>query len=339
MIQETLPLYEKKIKKCSKCGEIKNFDEFYKGKDKKDGFRNDCKKCFKIKGEEYRKNYPEKVKDSQKRYVKNNPEKRKNNYKNWYKNNLEYVKEKDKEYRKIHKKEYDEKHRIWILNNPDKIREYDKRYRKKYPEKNRNRHKKYRQENLEYVKRQNEKSREYYILNSIEVLRKKKIKRDNNREEYRKYSREYVKRRSENDINFKLKERVSSSIKYGLRKVLNGKNGKISFGDIVDYTPEELKKHLENQFEPWMNWSNYGNKEGYWTIDHIIPQTYFNFANLNGTINIEEVKKCWLLLNLVPLEWKENIKKGNKVIYNDETKRLMLRLMMEIYLIKLKNNL
>ena len=33
------------MKQCSKCNEIKEITEFYKRKDSKDGYRNDCKKC------------------------------------------------------------------------------------------------------------------------------------------------------------------------------------------------------------------------------------------------------------------------------------------------------
>lgn len=38
----------------------------------------------------------------------------------------------------------------------------------------------------------------------------------------------------------------------------------------------------------------------------------FKFANKDGTIDIEEVRKCWALSNLRPIEFIKNIKKGNK---------------------------
>jgi len=33
------------LKKCSKCGELKPFDNFYKAKGMRDGYRSDCKTC------------------------------------------------------------------------------------------------------------------------------------------------------------------------------------------------------------------------------------------------------------------------------------------------------
>ena len=77
-----------------------------------------------------------------------------------------------------------------------------------------------------------------------------------------------------------------------------------SFWKIVTYTPQELKEHLESQFEPWMTWSNHGR----WHVDHIIPQSSFDFSNE------EEIKKCWSLENLRPLEAKENIRKSNNQV-------------------------
>ena len=45
------------MKKCSKCGELKTFNEFYAMKGMKDGYRNDCKLCnLAAKHERYRKN-------------------------------------------------------------------------------------------------------------------------------------------------------------------------------------------------------------------------------------------------------------------------------------------
>jgi hypothetical protein len=61
-----------------------------------------------------------------------------------------------------------------------------------------------------------------------------------------------------------------------------------------------------------MNWENYGglasNKEVItWWIDHIIPVSSFDF------VKPEQIKECWSLKNLKPLEKIENIKKGKKI--------------------------
>jgi len=63
-----------------------------------------------------------------------------------------------------------------------------------------------------------------------------------------------------------------------------------------------------------MNWKNYGS---YWHIDHIIPQSVYQFVNLKTKKeNLDEIQKCWSLRNLRPLEKIENIKKGNKLDYD-----------------------
>lgn len=80
---------------------------------------------------------------------------------------------------------------------------------------------------------------------------------------------------------------------------------------------DELKEHLEKQFECWMNWKNYGkydskvwieNDSSTWTwqIDHIIPQSTFKYTSMEN----EEFKKCWELNNLRPLSSKQNFMDG-----------------------------
>lgn len=59
-----------------------------------------------------------------------------------------------------------------------------------------------------------------------------------------------------------------------------------------------------------MNWQNYGKQPGYWCIDHIYPDSKFNYKSVED----EEFQKCWALENLRPLEWMENIKKADKLI-------------------------
>jgi len=82
--------------------------------------------------------------------------------------------------------------------------------------------------------------------------------------------------------------------------------------NILGCTFEEFKIHLESKFEPWMNWSNYGNWNGYpkeincaWDIDHIIPISTAN--------TIEEILKLNHYTNLQPLcsYTDRHIKSGN----------------------------
>jgi hypothetical protein len=78
----------------------------------------------------------------------------------------------------------------------------------------------------------------------------------------------------------------------------------------LPYTAEQLKVHLESQWEPWMNWDNYGKYDSNrltWQIDHITPQSALPFSSFQE----ENFQKLWALDNLRPLEVIENIKKGS----------------------------
>jgi 5-methylcytosine-specific restriction endonuclease McrA len=74
----------------------------------------------------------------------------------------------------------------------------------------------------------------------------------------------------------------------------------------MPYTPEQLKEHLESQFEDWMTWDNYGE----WHVDHIHPQSLLPYDSMDHP----NFQKCWALENLQPLEARENIIKSNKIL-------------------------
>jgi len=108
----------------------------------------------------------------------------------------------------------------------------------------------------------------------------------------------------ENRARYKLDVNISSAI----RKCLKGQKGGREWEKLVGYTLEDLKKHLENQFDEKMNWENYGT---YWHLDHKIPKSWFNYEKPED----EEFKECCALENLQPLEAKKNLIKNNK--YSD----------------------
>lgn len=131
-------------------------------------------------------------------------------------------------------------------------------------------------------------------------------------EKYKSWHRSWQKNKEEVDISFKLKRRFSSQLRYHLNK--NNDSFK-----MLNFTIEDLKKHLEHQFEDWMNWDNWGaykanewddNDKSTWTwqIDHIVPASSFNYNSETD----DQFIKCWSLNNLRPLSSKENIFKGVK---------------------------
>ncbi|MGI0058151.1 MAG: hypothetical protein ACREBJ_00145 [Nitrosotalea sp.] len=83
--------------------------------------------------------------------------------------------------------------------------------------------------------------------------------------------------------------------------------------DYLPYSFDELKGHLERQFEPWMNWNNRGKYDvktwndndsstWVWQLDHIIPHSTFPYTSMQE----QTFKNCWALTNLRPLSAKQN---------------------------------
>lgn len=78
----------------------------------------------------------------------------------------------------------------------------------------------------------------------------------------------------------------------------------------LPYTLDDLMKHLESKFEPWMNWDNHGNynpNRKTWQIDHIIADANHVYSSVYDN----DFKKCWALSNLQPLEAITNILKAD----------------------------
>ena len=120
------------VKKCSKCGELKDISLFSKNNKTKDKLHCSCKECDKekynknrehniLKMREYKKNNPEKVKlyykenqENYKKYRDSNKEVIKNYLSKYYKDNLHKRKlylEKTKEERKIKRNIYEKSKR------------------------------------------------------------------------------------------------------------------------------------------------------------------------------------------------------------------------------------
>lgn len=147
-----------------------------------------------------------------------------------------------------------------------------------------------------------------YTANREKWLNRQKdyIKSPEQKQKRKEYLSAWQKRKEIENPEFKLRRRISTAIRQSFS---NKKN--LSILNYLPYSIKELKQHLENQFETWMNWNNYGpinlNKKT-WQIDHIVPQSklpYLSFSDDNFI-------KCWSLSNLRPLDAMENIKKGNK---------------------------
>ncbi len=116
------------------------------------------------------------------------------------------------------------------------------------------------------------------------------------KKEYNKnYFPEYVKNRMKVDELFKFTNNIRNLIRKSFKRRGLVKNTKTQ--QILGCSFIEFKEYIEQQFEPWMNWNNYGLYNGTekygWDIDHII-------AIKNGN-SIDDIIKLNHYTNLRPL--------------------------------------
>lgn len=113
---------------------------------------------------------------------------------------------------------------------------------------------------------------------------------------------------------FRLKRNIRSLIYQGFRNKGYSKSSKTS--EILGCTFSEFKTYLENQFEPWMDWSNHGlynDKKRTWQLDHIIP--------ISSAKNEIELIQLSHYTNFQPLCAKENLYKSNKIMTQGQDKK------------------
>jgi len=119
-------------------------------------------------------------------------------------------------------------------------------------------------------------------------------------------NREKKKQRYATDLMYRLNITISTAIRASLHTNNLSKNNR-HWESLVGYTLQELKLHLEQQFDSYMNWENHGS---YWHLDHIIPLASLTF----NSVEDENFKLLWSLGNLQPLFGPENLSKKNKIL-------------------------
>lgn len=207
-------------------------------------------------------------------------------------------KAKQKAYYEANKERILAKKKEYEKNNAEQIKAKKKLYDSEYRELNKDKQKEL---NKEYYNKTKVKRKLDYELkkNDIDYQNDKKAK-----------NREYQKQRRLNDPLYKLTRNIRSLVNYSLK--IKGVKKLSKTEMILACTFQHFKEHLENQFEDWMSWDNYGNWNGIptepntsWDIDHIIP-------NSKG-LDEKEVLKLNHYSNLKPLcsYYNRYIKKDN----------------------------
>lgn len=176
----------------------------------------------------------------------------------------------------------------YYLENKEFVKKQVKQYSENNAEKLKKSKKEYYNKNKKIL---NQKNKKYNIENkdNLKFIRKKWT--ENNRE---KINLNEKNRRLSNPL-YALKVNMRNNILKSFRERHFEKPGKTT--QILGCTFEELKTHLESQFESWMNWANRGLYNGElnhgWDIDHIIP--------LSSAKTKEELLKLNHYTNLQPM--------------------------------------
>jgi hypothetical protein len=159
---------------------------------------------------------------------------------------------------------------------------------KKYREQNKDNFKIYRKDyliqNSEKIKKQRS---EYFLKNKEKIYFKKK--------EYKK----------KNTHIFAWK----SVLRNTLKRMGSKKEGHTI--DILGYSAEELKKHLELKFTDGMNWNNYGQ----WHIDHNYPVSKFDRNTpVSIVCALENLKPMWATdREINGVKYQGNLNKSNTI--------------------------
>ena len=165
---------------------------------------------------------------------------------------------------------------LWFLNNEKHYKEKARQWRKKNPDA----HKPWRSKN-----------KKRYLANLA-------IWKKNNPDKVRAYKiRGYLKKR------LTPKGLLDCRMNSALSNALKGKKNGRRWQALVGYSADELKIHLELQFNNGMSWENMGE----WHVDHIVPKSRFHYDNPDHP----EFRVCWGLSNLQPLWKKDNLLKSD----------------------------
>jgi hypothetical protein len=252
-----------------------------------------CKKHYK---KQYNIDNKDKIREQQRQYDlfhKDEIKKRKQIY---YIDNKEEIGDRQKEY---------------VINHKDKRREYTQQYYINNKEEMNNESKEYALIHKDEIKKY---AKQYYLDNREEILKATKSYYQNNKPKVRKNANN----RRKLDIPFRLRRGIASVVRSALKNNGFSKNGK-SITKYLPYSFQQLKEHIEQQFEPWMTWNNWSvydkdiwndNNSSTWTwqLDHIIPQSKLPYINMED----DNFKKCWALENLRPYSAKQNIIDGKR---------------------------
>lgn len=206
-----------------------------------------------------------------------------------------------RELSRIRNRRYREKHGPsvnvrWAKNNPEKAKARSRDYYLKNRDRLLERQKSYYLKNkdslLAYQKH-------YYQKNLPRIIAREKAYHAAKPHIARAAKLKWIKNKVKTDPLFRLVANLRRRLRFLVTKKSN------NHSKLLGCTPNELRDHLEFQFEDWMNWENYGFGKGKWVVDHIRPCSSFDLSKAS------EQAACFHYTNLQPLCWRKNMLKSD----------------------------
>jgi hypothetical protein len=273
------------MKKCYKCKEEKQLQEFAKDKSKKDGLNSSCKVCSRLMVKDYHKENKEKIKSSRKIYNENNRDKNKEYWESYYALNKETLLEKSKEWYQENKEEYSEYRKTYNSENKDRIKQYEESYYEINKEAILNRGKDFRQNNPTYGK-------EWF---------------QNNKEKVAVLSQKY---RKQHPHRYRWRQLLSDTIQR-LNQIKKDSTHK-----LLKYSALELKEHLDKQGMDW-NFHQIDHKIPLsWFEDHTPPHIVNDLRNLQPLSPSTNQSKLNKYMDKVDEDYLEQVKDYIKKEFN-----------------------
>ena len=165
-----------------------------------------------------------------------------------------------------------------------------------------------------YKQRRKERRKEYSQTEAYKQRRKEYSQTEAYKQRRKEYMKEYHTRP---DVKIHVSNQKKNNPVYKRRNYLRSivrqaviKQKKVSAktcNDLIGCSAQQARDHLEQQFEPWMNWNNYGSDREKWCIDHIVPISSIDI------FDEKDVKIIFHYTNMQPLGFIKNCEKGDRV--------------------------
>lgn len=208
---------------------------------------------------------------------------------------------KNKEDEKKRNKKYYQKHKESMRNANEKWKiEHKEQYRKSQDDWYQKNKTKILEKRSQWYQEHKDEVKQYAIDNKEKIKIRMKNWKNKNREKISEYDNRYKTFKYYNDINFKLK----TLLRRRICKMINRNQKAGSAVRDLGCSVEQLKEHLEKQFQNGMSWSNYGK---IWEIDHIKALANYDLTNRKQFLEV-----CHYT-NLQPLGIIQNRSKGKRV--------------------------